>query len=156
MGSWCCTARESEPPRDLSECVVYNPTGGYVMDVYDGDTFTIAVWHAGIRQWTRYSVRIKGIDCPEMRTKNANERTVALQAKALVESLILKKRVILQNAAREKFGRVLADVFIEGTSVGHELLRRRLAVEYHGDAKCPPEDWLAYATNASLKMKRSE
>lgn len=131
-------------PTDLDEVIVYTPDSGYVISVYDGDTFSVAVWHSGIGKWCKYPVRVAGIDCPEMRTKNTNERTVALQAKSFTEGFILKKHVELRNASREKFGRILADVYVDGKSLGAELLKNRLAVPYFGDAKKPPEDWVAY------------
>ncbi len=131
-------------PTELDDIIVYTPDSGYVISVYDGDTFTIAVWHSGIRKWCKYSVRVAGIDCPEMRTKNTNEAVVAKQAKSFAEGFLLKKHVELKNVNREKFGRILADVYIDGKNLSEELLKHRLAVPYFGDAKKPPEDWLAF------------
>lgn len=132
------------PPTDFRECIVYIPESGYVVDVYDGDTFTIAVWHSGIGKWCKYSVRVAGIDCPEMRTKNTNEAIVAKQAKSFTEAFALKKHVQLKNVNREKFGRILADVYVDGKNLSAELLKNRLAVPYFGDAKKSPEDWLEF------------
>jgi micrococcal nuclease len=130
----------------LEQCVEYIPTSGFVVSVYDGDTFTLAVWNQEIKKWTKWPVRVAGIDCPELRTKNANEKTIALKAKAFVESTILNKRVQLKNVSREKYGRILADVHLENESqtLNQMLLERRLAVAYDGGTKHVPEDWVVF------------
>lgn len=130
----------------LEQCVEYIPTSGYVVSVYDGDTFTLAVWNQEIQKWTKWPVRVAGIDCPELRTKNTNEKTIALKAKAFVESVILKKHVQLKNVSREKYGRILADIHIENhkKSLNQMLIERRLAVAYDGGTKHVPDDWVSY------------
>ena len=146
MGTCYSHASDATPdaPTDADDIIVYIPDSGYVTSVYDGDTFTIAVWHSGIKKWCKYSVRVAGIGCPEMRTKNTNEAIVAKQAKSFTEAFALKKHVELKNVNREKFGRILADVYVDGKNLSAELLKHRLAVPYFGDAKKPPEDWLAF------------
>ncbi len=131
----------------LEQCVEYIPTSGFVVSVYDGDTFTLAVWNQEIQKWTKWPVRVAGIDCPELRTKNTNEKTIALKAKAFVESTILNKRVQLKNVSREKYGRILADVYVENegrTSLNQMLIERRLAVTYDGGTKHVPDDWVKF------------
>lgn len=137
----------------LEECVEYIPTTGFVVSVYDGDTFTLAVWNQEIQKWTKWPVRVAGIDCPELRTKNANEKTIALKAKAFVESVILKKRVQLKNVSREKYGRILADIFIEHEvkSLNEMLLEQRLAVAYDGGTKKIIDDWVEFHQQPTKK-----
>ncbi len=147
MGN-CCFYKTLNPPT-LEECVEYIPTSGVVVSVYDGDTFTLAVWNNEIQKWTKWPVRVARIDCAEMRTKNQNEKQIALKAKTFVEERILHKRVELKNVAREKYGRILADVFVaSGTkSINDLLLEQRLAVPYDGGTKRIPDDWVAYHAN---------
>lgn len=139
-----CFAQTQSPK--LEECVEYIPTSGFVVSVYDGDTFTLAVWNREIQKWTKWPVRVAGIDCPELRTKNANEKTVALKAKAFVERMILHKRVELKHVSREKYGRILADIFIENQkkSLNELLLEQRLAVAYDGGTKQIIDDWVEF------------
>lgn len=134
------------PPPTLEECVEYIPTSGIVVSVYDGDTFTLAVWNNEIQKWTRWPVRVARIDCPELRTKNPNEKQIALKAKMFVEERTLHKRVELKNVAREKYGRILADVFVVGQtkSINDLLLEQRLAVPYDGGTKQVPNDWVLF------------
>ena len=121
---------------------------GKVIKVYDGDTITIA---SKLPYKTspvyRFSVRIAGIDCPEIKTKNETEKECALIAKAFVSDKILNKIVQLKNVKTEKYGRILADVYFNNNvSIGEELLKSRLAVKYEGNTKICPTDWMKYYT----------
>ena len=137
----------------LQEDIVYNDTIPYippitcgkVIKVYDGDTITIATKlpHDGSPIY-RFSVRINGIDCPEMKTQDHNERTCANIAKQKVCNMIFNKVVHLKNVKLEKYGRILADVYLQDISVGDMLCKCNLAVKYDGGTKKSPEDWLEY------------
>jgi endonuclease YncB( thermonuclease family) len=116
-------------------------TGGKVVKVYDGDTITIVTTLPYDRNLYRFSVRLKGIDCPELKGTSGRERERALKAKALVEELVSGKMVVLQNVSLEKYGRLLADVYVDGVWVNSLLLKKRLAVEYNGKAKVPAGFW---------------
>lgn len=133
--------------------VVYNDTISYippitygkVIKVYDGDTITIATKlpYEGSPIY-RFSVRIDGIDCPEMKTNNHNEHVCANIAKQKVCNMIFNKIVLLKNVKLEKYGRILADVYLHDISVGEMLCKCNLAVKYDGGTKKSPEDWLEY------------
>ena len=56
--------------------------------------------------------------------------------------------VTLQNVKLEKYGRVLADVYIGDISLGDMLCDCKLAVKYDGGTKHVPEDWLDYYNNS--------
>lgn len=110
---------------------------GVVIKVYDGDTITIAAkLPIPDSPLYRISVRLNGIDCPEMKSKNANEHNCAVLAKQMVEDLVLNRVVYLENVKTEKYGRLLADVYTpEKVHINALLVQKRLAVEYHGDTK---------------------
>ena len=120
-------------------------TSGKVIKVYDGDTITIAskLPFDGCPLY-RFSVRINGIDCPEMRTKNENEKTCAKLAKKKVYDALFNKIVELRNVKLEKYGRVLADVYYNDVSIGDVLCDCNLAVKYDGGTKNVPDDRLDY------------
>ena len=69
-------------------------TGGQVIKVYDGDTITIA---SKLPYETspvyRFSVRLNGIDCPEIKGENDDEKQCAQLAKKELEGLILNKKI---------------------------------------------------------------
>ena len=119
-------------------------SSGRVIDVYDGDTFTIAGRVAYNPELFQFQVRINGIDTPEKRTNNENEKYVANIAKEFVKSKIMDKLVELHDVTTDKYGRLLADVVYKGENIGQELIKNRLAVEYDGGTKRTPDDWKKY------------
>jgi endonuclease YncB( thermonuclease family) len=61
-----------------------------VIEIYDGDTCTIAMW-IGFQRYS-FKLRLYGIDTPELRTKNAAEKEAGYKAKEYLCSLILGKK----------------------------------------------------------------
>ncbi len=126
-------------------------TQGKVIKVYDGDTITIASKLPFAESpLYRFSVRINGIDCPEMRTKNTDEKQCAKLAKQKVIDLCLNKIVKLENVKLEKYGRILADVLCENDSIGDSLCTCNLAVKYDGGTKVVPDNWMEYYNSKSI------
>tara|TARA_Y100000287_G_C14173756_1_gene331228 strand:- start:176 stop:640 length:465 start_codon:yes stop_codon:yes gene_type:complete len=126
---------------------VANITTGRVVKVYDGDTITVAtnVINDNVSDtFYRFSVRIRGIDCPEIRTKNATEKECAKIARKAVMDTFYHKIVTLTNVSYDKYGRILADVSIGDISVSKMLLDKRLAISYDGGKKTSPTDWMKY------------
>jgi len=120
-------------------------TCGRVIKVYDGDTITIAAFlpYQESRLY-KFSVRINGIDCPEMRTKNPFEKSISIIARDTLSRKIMGEMVQLVDIKTEKYGRLLADVMHDGESCGAMLLEARLAVPYNGGTKKSPVDWVKY------------
>ena len=91
---------------------------GYVIKVYDGDTITIASKLPYLNsKMYRWSVRIRGIDCPEMKTHNKEEKQMAKLAQETLSKMILNNYVMLENVNNDKYGRVLADVYYKKTNI---------------------------------------
>ena len=120
-------------------------TQGRVIKCYDGDTITIASYLPYKNsELYKFSVRINGIDCPEIKSKCVTEKECAQIAKKCVEDKILHKMVRLENVSLEKYGRILADVCIDKISIGPWLVNQHLAVRYDGGTKKSPNDWMDY------------
>lgn len=119
---------------------------GKVISVYDGDTFTIAskLPYYGSPIY-KFRVRIAGIDTPEMKgaTRTDKEKLLATAAQEHTSKLIYKKWVRLENVKLDKYGRILADVFVNRINVAEDLLTHNLAVRYDGGTKQIPPQWLA-------------
>jgi endonuclease YncB( thermonuclease family) len=147
----CNTDIENETHNvKYSDTIKFIPpiSGGSVIKVYDGDTITIASrLPYDASPLYRFSVRLRGIDCPEMRTSNENEKKCAEIAKNLVYHMVMGKNVILLNVDNDKYGRLLADVIVDGTNISDLLLEKRLAVKYDGGTKHVPNDWLKLYKN---------
>lgn len=103
--------------------------------VYDGDTamFFMPSLPPGLQN---LSVRILGIDAPEMRSKCSNEQTGALMAKQFLVNEIEGKIVTLHNCSWDKYGgRLDCNVFKDGQNIGKKMLDKRLVVPYNGSKK---------------------
>ena len=105
--------------------------------VYDGDTFIINLPNTIPDVFSReISVRIRHIDTAEMKGSSACEKGMAMKAKMITESLLKNaKKITLENVARDKYFRLLADTNVDGVDVGKVLLDKGYAVQYEGDKK---------------------
>lgn len=118
---------------------------GIVIKVYDGDTITIASKLPYPESpLYRFQVRLNGIDCPEIKSKNNSEKECSLISKQVLSTLILNKVVTLKNVQTEKYGRILADVYLDNLNLNKYMLDNRLAVVYDGGTKISPKDWIDY------------
>lgn len=103
---------------------------------YDADTITFNIPNVHPLFGKKISIRVLGVDTPEMRTKNKCEKEKAKNAKKLVRSILKHaKRIDLINLKRGKYFRVVADVIIDGKSLTHYLLKNGLAYSYDGGKK---------------------
>ncbi len=110
-----------------------------VVSIYDGDTFRVTIrnWPAVIGE--RIAVRVYGIDTPELRDKDPQVKEKARKAKQfVVDSLRNARRVELRNLRRDKYFRLLAEVYVDGHSLGAQLVKLGLARPYDGGTK---SDW---------------
>jgi micrococcal nuclease len=137
--------KEEEPCWENTHEFVFPTTGGKVIKVYDADTITIAskLPYEG-SPYYRLHVRLNGIDCPEIKGKTIEEKQVAVEAREFVASLVLGKMVRLENVKSDKYGRLLATVYVDDVCVNDLLLKQHLAVSYDGGTKHTPESWVQY------------
>ena len=101
---------ESEKEIKWGDTIPFVPpvTKGYVIKVYDGDTITIASkLPYDTSPLYRFSVRLNGIDTPEIKGKTEEEKISAKKVQKILEDMILKKTVHLKNVTTEKYGRIL-------------------------------------------------
>jgi micrococcal nuclease len=117
-------------------------TVGKVIKVYDGDTFTmISKLPQTEGPVYRFSVRMTGIDSPEIKGKTANEKELAKKSRDALSNLILGKIVVLKNVSTEKYGRILADVYLGELCVNEWMISNNYAVKYDGGTKERPDVW---------------
>ena len=117
----------------------------HCIKVYDGDTITVASkmpWDES--PLYRFSVRLNGIDTPEIKGKNENEKTIAAKARDALRQRILDRDVTLKNVTTEKYGRLLADVYCDGVHLNKWMIDSRFAVAYDGGTKQSPENWVKF------------
>jgi micrococcal nuclease len=130
---------------------VFPIDSGQVIKVYDGDTITIAskMPYASSPMY-RFSVRLNGIDTPEIKGKTEDEKTIAVEARNKLTDLIMNKRVTLKNVQNEKYGRILADVYLGDLHINQWMLDQHFAVKYDGGTKNVPESWMRYRLTGKL------
>jgi len=135
---------------DYLDNIEYNDTStfvypikfGKVIKVYDGDTITIAAkLPCTDGPIYRFSVRLNGIDTPEIRGKSQAEKELAILARDALHDLIYGKIIELRNVENEKYGRILAEVYIGEVNVNEWLISQNFAVEYDGGKKQRPANW---------------
>ena len=115
---------------------------GKVVKVYDGDTITVAApLQFADSPIYRFSVRLSGIDTPELRTSSENEKKHAIIARDALHDLIYGKMILLENVSTEKYGRLLADIYIDGIHVNKWLIDNKYAVAYDGGTKYRDNEW---------------
>ncbi len=103
---------------------------------YDGDTITVDLKGQHPLFGDNISVRVAGIDTPEIKGKCAQEKKLARKAKKVVHKIMSKARKItLKNVRRGKYFRILADVQADRKNVADILIKKRLAVRYDGGTK---------------------
>ena len=127
--------------------------GGRVIKVYDADTITIATkLPFDDSPLYRLSVRLNGIDAPEIKGNGVSdeEKEAAKNAREFVFNLVNNKFVELKNIKNEKYGRVLADVYIKDIHLNELLLKERYAVKYDGGTKIKPKSWLKYRLTGDI------
>ena len=109
-------------------------TGGKVIKVYDGDTIHIAayVWSNTIY---RFSVRLLGFDSAEIRTRDLDEKHAAILARDALSLLIMNKYITLKKVSLEKYGRILADIYLDDLHINRWMIKNNYGIPYDGGSK---------------------
>jgi len=82
------------------------------------------------------NIRLFGIDAPESRTRNRQEKAHGLLAKKFVqEHCQVGERYILRTKEKGKFGRWLGEIKTRKGLITKLLIKNKLAVAYHGQNK---------------------
>lgn len=105
--------------------------GVSLMRVIDGDTFHLT---------SGEKIRILEIDTPELfSAKCSYELTHAILAKAELSEILQSGTLTLSREGTDRYGRTLAHVYVDGTSVADLMLRSGLARPYGNGRKpwCP-------------------
>ena len=107
---------------------------------YDGDTCTFIIQGIHPLFGEKISVRITGIDTPEIRGKCEQEKALAKEARDVVRGILEKAHQInLLDEERGKYFRIVAKVVAVGKDIGQTLIDQGMAVEYDGGKKT--KDW---------------
>jgi len=109
-----------------------------VKRVVDGDTVDV-ILDLGFDILYKSRVRLFGIDTPESRTRDKDEKARGKMASAFLENAINNgNSVVIQTKLKDskgKFGRVLGDVVVDGVNINQSMVDNHLAVKYFGQSK---------------------
>ena len=109
-----------------------------MVKVVDGDTVDVDI-DLGFGVWMRdQRIRLYGIDTPESRTSDDQEKIYGLAAKDFVVKWTNAGDLSLKTFKddRGKFGRILGEIWYGGEhNVNQLLIDNHHAVRYHGQSK---------------------
>lgn len=107
--------------------------------VIDGDTLDADIYLGFDVVLPKQRIRLWGIDTPESRTRNKEEKVRGLLSKYYLLSLApVGSTLRLQSRDRGKFGRILGILFggdNEARSINQRMCDDGYAVEYYGQSK---------------------
>jgi len=104
-----------------------------VVDVYDGDTITVACIHRGVI--VRWRCRLVGFDAPEMRSQNADEKVAAIAAKRFLMTLLPAHTFRGKCAGLDKYGRLLLKLEHKGVAIEQIMILNNHGYAYEGKTK---------------------
>ena len=106
--------------------------------VVDGDTVDVDI-DLGFGVWMKKQrIRLYGVDTPESRTRDAEEKVLGNLAKNFVQvRLPVGSNQVLRTKldGKGKFGRILGEFVIGETTLNSLLIESNNAVKYHGQSK---------------------
>ena len=109
-----------------------------VTRIVDGDTVDV-ILDLGFKILHKARIRLYGIDTPESRTRDKDEKVRGLLAKDfIVEHVAACSTTIIQTRLRDsrgKFGRVLGVLFVDNLNINSALAEHHHAVPYTGQSK---------------------
>jgi endonuclease YncB( thermonuclease family) len=92
---------------------------GKVVKVIDGDSIVL------LKNKRQYEIRLVNVDCPEYKQAYGN------QARHFTANLVFGKIVRAEYESKDKYGRLLAEVFLpDGRSLNRDLVRNGYAWKY--------------------------
>jgi len=111
-----------------------------VIAVVDGDTIDADI-DLGFDISLTKRVRLAGIDTPESRTTNKEEKVLGLEVKELLKKKLKEaKSIVIKTQlpdSTEKYGRILGWIYLDGAelSVNEALIASGYAWGYMGETK---------------------
>lgn len=109
----------------------YNYTITSIIKVVDGDTLDAEI-DLGFGVYVKRRIRLFGIDAPETRTRDKLEKAKGKEAKKFLEECLASTQepIFLKSYDLDKYGRVLGEIIVDGTSVSKTMIAEGHGVEY--------------------------
>ena len=127
---------DDEESNASNELFILSPD--QVVDVYDGDTFKIDLPNIHPLFGDDISIRLFGVDTPEMKGTSDEVKALAMQAQQVTEKALKgASKIELRNPQRGKYFRIISEVWIDGESLAEMLKAEGLAKDYDGEGARP-------------------
>lgn len=128
-----------KPPVEPFEIYNYHTEATCIRCV-DGDTLEIVFHYYGVP--LKYRIRVAGVDCPESRTRDAQEKKHGLACKKAVEHLLLNQKIYVEVQGRNEAKYLpLAKVWYKGQALDEWLITNTPSIPYHGAKKIKNFEW---------------
>jgi endonuclease YncB( thermonuclease family) len=75
---------------------------------------------------------LRGIESPKLKTVNPFEKHAAVLSRDALNNLIFNKIITLQNVNIERYGRIIADIYLDDTHVNQWMLDHHYVDKYTG------------------------
>tara|TARA_R100001440_G_scaffold19195_2_gene32417 strand:+ start:3996 stop:4382 length:387 start_codon:yes stop_codon:yes gene_type:complete len=106
-----------------------------VVKVVDGDTVDV-ILDLGFDMFKKERIRLNGIDAPESRTLDTEEKALGIDAKEFLERRLEDCDNLWVATEKDgKYGRMLGDIWCSATNINEEMVLRGYAWKYDGGTK---------------------
>jgi len=117
-----------------------------LVKIIDGDTIDVDLDLGFAVVLKKQRIRLYGINTPESRTRDLEEKRYGLAAKARLRELLeVAETIVVKTAidkkARGKYGRILGTIYADDINVNEKLLEEGHAIEYFGGKKQTNKWW---------------
>jgi len=105
-----------------------------ILRVYDGDTYYVNLKDFPPIIGTNVGIRLRGVDCPEIRKECS--KILAIEVRDYVIAKFKNaKKIELKRMSRDKYFRIDADIYVDGSDLAKELIKLGYAKSYDGGTK---------------------
>jgi micrococcal nuclease len=100
--------------------------------VIDGDTISVTLSNLP-PPLNKLSIRLYGIDTPELRGKCANERALAIKARDFLKILVNGNDVVVKDYSWDKYGgRIVGKAYVNNLNLSTLMIVHGIAMPYYG------------------------
>ena len=113
--------------------------------IIDGDTIDVDLDLGFTVVLKKQRIRLYGINTPESRTRDLEEKQYGLASKYRLKELLKGATIVVKTAidkkARGKYGRILGTIYADGININDKMVEEGHAIAYYGGKKNTTKWW---------------